>query len=428
MGAELDQIRSDDTRRSTRVVWFWSVALAVVGGTVGFLCWPESIDSSTRFETGLAAVKRQDWKTVRRCAHQLQQDDDFQAHASLLHGYDLMAAGQAEDAFVTFSQANSHPETREFAYHEAASMLYESGQFSQTILMCRQVLEWNASRTDTQRLLAAAYYDIGAMVQAISTLQVVIEQQPDDYRPHYMQATILHDFERFEDAALAYEQASWRLSQNTSARDEVLAGWGACLVRLRRYEEALKAMKPAGNGPEVEAQRAAALFSLRQSEAALKAAESALLQRPLHPEAVAVAAQCYELSGDGSRGITLLQQAAEAHPHQLELHVRLAEMLGANGQGEEALEHRKIAAKISEDRREFSHRQQALVHDETDASLRFEIAQLAVRLGKIEIARSWLRAAVGMASAKDEIRDYWQQFQQQYPLKQHSSAKSKRGD
>lgn len=415
MGLELDQGTLHDARQSSRGVWLWLVALAVVGVIIGFAMWPRSIDPAERFQTGLEAVQRGDWKTVRLCAHHLQQDNDHQAHAFLLQGYDLRAAEQSEDAFVTFSKANSHPETREFAYHEAASILYEAGEFGQTILMCRQVLEWNSARTDTQRLLAAAYYDIGAMVQATNTLQVVIDQEPDDYRPHYMQAAILHDFERLDDAALAYEQAAKRLPQDSTARDEVLAGWGKCLVRLRRHEEALAAMTTAANVPDVEAQRAVALFALRQPESALKAAESALRQRPLHPEAVTVAAQCYERSSDAKRGIALLQLAVDAHPHELELHLRLADMLGANGQSGGALEHRQIAAEISEYRREFSHKQQALVHDENDAGLRFEIAQLAEQLGKIEVARSWLRAAVGMASVTDEIRSYFELFEQRHP-------------
>jgi tetratricopeptide (TPR) repeat protein len=428
MESELERCNSSDARRSMRRMRIGFGVLAVVGVIVGLAVWPAPIGVAERFPTGLEAVKRGDWKTVRLCAHHLQQDDEHQAHAFLLQGYDLKASGQFEDAFVTFSKANSHTETREFAYHEAASMLYDSRQYSQVILMCRQVLEWNSGRTDTQRLLAAAYYDIGAMVQAINTLQVVIEQQPDDYRPHYMQASILHDFERFDDAALAYEQAADRIPPASPARDEVLAGWGACLVRLRRHKEALDAMIVAANGPEIEAQRAVALFALRQPEAALKAAESALQQNPLDPEAVAVAAQCYEHNGDADRGIALLKQAADLHPHELELHLRLADMLGANGQSNGALEHRKIAAKISEYRRDFSHKQQALVHDENDASLRFEIAQLAERLGKIEIARSWLHAAVGMASATDEIRSHFEQFQQRYPVTQNLSPTSVRGD
>jgi len=140
-----------------------------------------------------------------------------------------------------------------------------------------------------------------------------------------------------------------------------------------------------------------------------------------------VAAQCYEHNGDVERGIALLQEAADVHPHELELHLRLADMLSADGQVDAALEHRTTAATISAYRRDFSHKQQALVHNDEDANLRFEIAQLAEQLGKIEIARSWLHAAVGMASVTDEIRSFWQQFQKRHPPAQDSDSTAARG-
>lgn len=389
---------------------------------VGSVFWPKRADLSERYQIGLEAVQRGDWKTARLCAHRLFQDDEHRAHAAVLQGYEQLAAGQSEAAFVTFSDATKDPDTRELAYHEAATILYEAGQFSRAILMCRQVLEWNSGRTDSQRLLAAAYYDIGAMVSAINTLKIVADQQPNDHRPHYMEASILHDFERFDDAALAYGEAAKRVPQDAAARDEILVGWGECLVRLRRHAEAIEVMEPASSGPDADAQRAVALFALRQPDAALNAAESALTRQPHHPEAVGVAAQCYERNGDVERGIALLREAADLHPHELELHLRLADMLGANGQVDAALEHRTIAATISAYRRDFSHKQQALVHNDDDANLRFEIAQLAERLGKIEIARTWLRAAVGMATATDEIRSFWQQFQERHPPVQKSNS------
>ena len=409
-------------RPSVRRMWPWLIGLLLAGGLTVFSFWPKVTSPSERFQTGLEAARKGDWETVRLCSHRLLQDDKHLAHAYLLQGYELRARGQLEEAFLTFSKANSHPETRELSYHQAAGILYETGQFSQTILMCRQVLEWNSAHTDSYRLLAAAYYDIGAMVQAIDTLKVVAEQQPDDYRPHYMEASILHDFERFEDATLAYEQAAKRLPQNSPASTEILVGWGECLVRLRRHLEALDILQPAANTLEAEVQRAVALFALRKPEAALKSAEFALTQRPLHPEAAAVASQCYEQNGEIDRGIKLLEQAADSHPHELELHLRLAEMLSAVGKTKDALKHRKIAASISEHRRDFSHKQQALVHNDNDANLRFEIAQLAEQLGKIEIARSWLRAAIGMKSTTDEIRSDWQRFNEQHPATHDSPA------
>lgn len=409
-------------------MWIRLSLLTLVCTIVGFIWWFKPVDLDNEFQAGLQAVQQKDWNTVRSYVEQLRQHDSHQAHAFLLQGYEFRAQRQTKNAFESFSRAKSHPDTREPAFHEAASILYEVAEYSESIRMCQQVLQWNPERTDTLRILAAAYYDIGAMIQAINTLKLVIEQQPEDHRPHYMQASILHDFERFGDAALAYEQAAKRLPTASTVKDEVLAGWGACLVRLRRHADALQVMQPAANWPDVETQRAVALFELRKPDEALVAAESALKQQPLHPEAVTVAARCYELNGDAARGITLLQQAAEKHPFELELHLRLADIMSANEQLEDGLKHRKIAATISDHRRDFSHKQQALVHNDDDAHLRFEIAQLAEKLGKINIARSWLRAAVGMTSATDDIRIHWEQFQNRHPQESNPTGTSLQGN
>jgi tetratricopeptide (TPR) repeat protein len=424
MKAEQETTDSSADRKvtilSSRVLYV--VFFSAIAGTLAI--WVRPVNLADSFQTGLKAVERGDWPTVRACIRQLEQDENHQAHAALLLGYDQKAWGQSNDAFVTFSRANSHPDTRELSYHEAAAILYSSGQFTQTILMCRQVLQWNASRTDTLRLLAAAYYDIGAMAPAIDSLDSLINLQPDDFRPHYMQASILFDFERFDDAAVAYERAAERLSHVSSVKNELLAGWGKCLVRLRRYQAALDVMKLAEDHPEIQTQRAVALFALGQRAEAEERAASALRDLPSHPPAVQVAAQCYELNGRTAEGIDLLQQALDEHPHELELHVRLAEMLSASGQPDAALRHREMVATISDARREFSQRQQALVHDVDNATLRLEIAQLAERLGKIELARSWLRASAGMTSATDEVRASWEQFQQRHPAQRSSASLS----
>ena len=404
-----------DVQKSSPRSHYLRWVLPAVVLVLSFAFWLSGADLSERFRTGMQAARQRDWKTARACADALRDVEEYHAHYCLIKGFELRARGKTKEALVSFSDAHTHPDTREIAVHEGASILYSVGEYSQVILMCEQVLQWNPKRTDTLRLLAAAYYDIGAMIQAINTLKVVIEQVPDDHRPHYMQASILHDFERFGDAVLAYEQAAARISKPSPARDEILAGWGACLVRLRRHEEALEVLKPASDWADVQTQRAVALLELRKPGEALTAAESALRQQPLHHEAATVAARCYELSGDAEKGIALLQAAVDVHPFELELHLRLADMLSANGQPELGLEHRKKAAQISEYRRDFSHKQQDLVHNDNDASLRFEIGQLAEKLGKIEIARGWLRAAVGMSTVTDEIQTYWLQFQQRYP-------------
>lgn len=391
--------------------------LAMFSGALAFAFFvfrPTQAPPESVFAEGLQAAEKADWETLDDCVLRLSSIPESAPRAAVLKAFRQKADGDTDQAFLTFSQATDHPDTREIAYHEAAQLLYDQGEFGQVILMCRQVLQWNESRTKTRRLLAAALYDIGAMIQAIEALNIVIEAEPDDFRPYYMKATILHDFERFDDAELTYRAGAKHVTESNVARPEFLAGWADCLVRLRRFDEALKLLDTSNTDTRGLSVKAAALFATRQFDQALSAAEVILMREPFHPDATAVAAQCQELNGNRSQGIEMLQAAISQHPHELELHLRLSELLGAAGRTDEAVNHRERAGQIAEFRRLFSKKQQELVHDDNNADLRFEIGQLAEQLGKIQIAGSWYRAAIGMPTCTDEIRLHWAAFQQKY--------------
>lgn len=366
------------------------------------------------FEQGLTAVQSGDWEVVNDCAERLKSKSDFTAHGSLLKGFELQARGRFREALFVFSEANSHPDTREDAYHQAGHVCYQLKQYRDCIGLFSQVLQWNPDRLETHRLLAATYYDIGAMEEAINSLNHVIRLSPQDFRPHYMQATILQDFERFGDSATAFEQAARLVTPNTTVADEILAGWGDCLVRLRRFQEALDAMTAARPWPDILARRAQAHFSLRKFDEARKLAEQALLEAPNHPEAVIVAAQLYEQSSEFERGITLLEEALKQYPMDLRLHNRMADIQGSAGRTEEALIHRNRAGEIAELRAAFSEAHQAAIRDVSNAELRLRLAEIAEKLGETDIAGNWYQAALGMSPGNTQIRQQWQRFQSTY--------------
>lgn len=367
------------------------------------------------FQRGLIAVESGDWDVVADCSKRLAGNSHYRAHASLLKGFELHSRGRPEEALLVFREANTHPDTREESYHQAGVVCYELKQYSDCIRLFRQVLQWKPERLETHRLLAATYYDIGAMEQAIHSLNDVIRLSPTDFRPHYMQATILQDFERFADSAIAFEQAARLVPKGTTVADEILAGWGDCLVRLRRYQEALNAMETARSWPDILARRAQACFSLRRFEAAKKLAEQVLVEVPLHPEAVIVAAQVYEQAGEFERSINLLQETLRKHPHDLRLDHRLADVLGSAGRAADALFHRNRAGEIAKLRAAFSEAHQAAIRDVTNAELRLQLGELAEKLGETDIARNWYQAALGMSPGNLQIQQQWQQFQARYP-------------
>jgi tetratricopeptide (TPR) repeat protein len=283
------------------------------------------------------------------------------------------------------------------------------------VLLLRQVLEWNPDRTESHRLLASAWYDLGAMEQAIVSLDQVIRLEPNDFRPHYMKATILRDFERFEDASIAFKEAVDRAPAGKPVADEIRSAWGDCLIRLRRYDDALKVLEPAGEWPEVLAWRSQACFSLRRFDDAQRLADQALSKEPLQPEALLVAAMTRERSGDARAAIQMLKDGLKKSPNELRYHHRLADFYGAVGDVEAATLHRNRAGEIAELRSKFSAAHQAMVRDTGTAAKRLELARLAEALGETEMARSWFFAALSLAPEDTEIKTAWQQFQDAHP-------------
>ena len=399
------------TRWKKSVVFLFfvlSVILIVAG-----LAFRESPDEA--FRRGLAAARSENWEEVADCSRILKKHVGFATHAHLLDGFNLKSRGRLKLALAEFSRANTNPETNEESYHQGGVVCYQLRQYGDCIKLLRQVLKWNPERLEAHQILAAAYYDIGAAGMAIGSLENVIRLNDQDFRPLYLKATILLESERFGDAALAFEKAAALAPEGADAADEICSEWGNCLIRLRRFDDALAAMHSARPWPDIQARRAQACYSLRRFDEALLFAEEALKASPNHLEAAIVAAQLYERSGELDRGIRLLEECEKRYPGNLLLHQRLADLLSVAGRVEDAQFHRSRVADIAELRGLLANAHEEVAIDAGNAMLRLKLAQLAEKLEEVDLARGWYQAAMGLSPDDREIQQQWHQFQTKYP-------------
>ena len=218
--------------------------------------------------------------------------------------------------------------------------------------------DWQPDHVDALRLLAASWYDIGAMEKAIQTLREVSRLAPADYRPVYMQASILQDFERWEDASLAFAEAAAKAPAGSPVSTEIHAAWGDCLTQLRRWEQALSVLEKAGDWPAVLALKAQAMYSLRRFDEAARLAELALAKDPTQPDAVLIAAATLERQNHAAEGLQILSNCLQKHPYDLRLHHRTADLLAALERPTEAEHYRRQAGEIAALRTRFSTAQQ----------------------------------------------------------------------
>jgi|JI6StandDraft_1071083.scaffolds.fasta_scaffold05132_2 tetratricopeptide (TPR) repeat protein len=385
-------------------------AAAAAGGYF----WGQT-DPNVIYLEGRKAAELGQWAAVLENSDELGNFPDFASHEALLRAFVLKSRDQMADALVEFSKAQSHPATREESYFQGGSICYQLGQYVDCIRLFRQVLVWNPEHLEAHQLLAAAYYDIGAMGMAVDSLANVIRLQPEDFRPHYMQGTIYLEAERFADAQEAFEIAARLAPLDSTVADEVRAEWGKCLIRLRRYEDALHAMEPARPWPDILTHRAQACFSLRQFAEAKRFAQEALALSPLNPEAAIISAQIHEREGDAESGISLLQKCLANHPMDLTLHQKLGELLAGTGRVDESLVHRTRAGEIADLRQQFSLAHQNAATDASNPDLRLKLADLAEKLGETELAHGWYLAAIGMSPNDEQIQERWKQFQARNP-------------
>ncbi|MFO0999768.1 MAG: tetratricopeptide repeat protein [Planctomycetaceae bacterium] len=382
--------------------------------TVGGYLWGQT-DPNVVYLKGLRAVELGQWAAVLENSDELDRFPDFASHRALLRAFELKSKGQLVNALVEFSKAQSHPATREESYFQGGSICYQLKQYGDCIRLFRQVLVWNPEHLEAHKLLAASYYDIGAMGMAVDSLTNVSRLKPEDFRPHYMQGTIYFEAERFADAHEAFEIAASLAPLNSTVADEVRAKWGECLIRLRRYEDALHAMEPARPWPAILTHRAQACFSLRQFAEAKGFAEEALTRNPLNPEAAIVVAQIHEREGHPESGVSLLQKCLAVHPMNLTLHQKLGELLAGIGRINESLAHRTRAGEIADLRQQFSLAHQNAATDASNPDLRLKLADLAEKLGETELAHGWYLAAIGMSPNDEQIQEQWKQFQARNP-------------
>ncbi len=365
---------------------------------------PERLNSVELLQQGRELLAQGRAADVRGVIRQLRRQPESAAFGDLLDGLRLNLQGNSEDALLSFSLAGDHPQTRGEAYRTAAGILLDLGRYAEAIPMLQQALQWNPEAEDERRLLAAAYYDIGAMEPALDHLQELTRLRTDDFRPVYMMATILNDYEQFEDAVPRYEQALRLLPDRPQLRDEVLLGFCECLLRLRRFRDALQQAATGSDRVELLLVQGESHFRLREYSEAERLVDKVMSTHPGLPQAALLKAQLMDLQGDTEAAVQLLEQLVRDHPAELEVHLRLADLLAACGRADDAAGARQRANEWAVVHEEFTGLHQQLVKDTANAKLRLRLAQLAQRMQRPELAQVWARAAAGLAINDRETR------------------------
>jgi tetratricopeptide (TPR) repeat protein len=358
----------------------------------------------TAKERGWAAVRSGDWVAARQAIRELRQAPATEAESTLLHASILLKKGFPYPALDELEKVKADAGVQERALTLTGEAWYALGRHIEAQNALNLALEKNPDAVDAHRWLAASYYDMGAITDALVHLQRIAELDPSDQRPLRLIGLIYKDYERYEDAVPAYQESLRRKSDQpdwAQVRQEL----AACLIKLLRNREALQTLEPCVPSPPVLVLRAECYYALNESEQAKKCLRDVLAADPHQLDALVLAGTIALEESRHEEAIASLQLAVEHHPKDYKAHFKLAQAYAQTNRPEEAAREQKQADYLRDLRKVFADLHQVAWDHPEDMRVRLRLAQLARELDRPDLEDVWMKAASALGPIEGKDKD-----------------------
>ena len=377
---------------SRRLIVMVLLLIVVAGGWVGFSAYQKAISPEGYFAEAHAALQKNELDRVVVALDHLTQFDNYAAHCHYLRGALLLRDGKLDVALGELQYALFHPDVEVEAHVLTGQALYQMGRAREALRHWSLALTIDENSEPAHRWMAVYYYDIGAMHEAVHHLKAVSMLNLDDARSLRLMGMIHHDYDQFSEAVENFRE-SLRRDENQPDRNDILTEYAECQMELRQYEAALELLAKADPSAKVLVLTAKCHLNLGDTEKALQQTEEALALDNSNADAFLLKGRLL-LEANDAGAVAPLKLAALLEPKNFEVQFQLAQALRLAGQMEEAEAVNKLANELRDKFERFSQLNQQAVDDRANAELRVEIGELAVELGRGDLAREWFRAAL----------------------------------
>lgn len=359
--------------------------------------------STATLRDGLSAVKAGDMaraRTVIRGLRDRAHDDE----AAIVQAAILLSKDLCEPAVAVLARApdgGALATSRSLLLAEAA---HRRGRHREVAAILLPLVDRQPDAVDAHRLLAASFYDTGAIDASLRHLHQVARLAPSDPRPHRLMGLMHNDFERFDEAIPLYEE-SLRRDPDQPDRNDVRRELAACLIAQRRFDEAISVLdRPGEHSPADDVLRAECQLALGERDAALERLEQAMIAMGDGPasssadarKALVLIGSLHLEDGNPEAAIPPLERAA-SDPHDYRAHHVLARALAAAGRDDVATECAARAEAIRERRHRFAELHREAWEHPWDPDVRLRLADAAAAIGRPDLEQVWRAAAEGVA-------------------------------
>jgi Flp pilus assembly protein TadD len=322
----------------------------------------------------------------------LSSDPAFEAQAGLLSGTLMAARGEPKAAIQEAAVAAANPDTKLRAMVLLGRCLYESGQFLEAGETWTKVLELDRDNADAHRWLGAAYYELGAVREALAHLRTAAELRPNDPGPHRLIGQLCVDFWEPKTAIEAYQEAL-RRAPDRADNDEVRFALAKIFYRTNQHQEARELLSRCAITASVVALTADCEYGLGDTERAWSLLNDALQLDPEHVRALGLKGKLLIQRHRFEEAVQTLETAARLSPKDTTVLYDLGIAYHRIGQVEKSREVHQFVDQLRQFQRTYEDLSFQSVDDPRDAQIRYRLGVLAAQLDKPHLARMWLRAS-----------------------------------
>lgn len=353
------------------------------------------VDPYRNFLSGLEGTRINSTSQVRLAIDLLEREKSFVLQRKYLLGWNALQEGRFQEALRLADESKTHPDVEVEARVLAGQAAYRIGAAGNAQSYWEEALALNPDALEPHRWLGVLYFDLGAMDNALIHLRAVSRLDPADFRAERLMGLINRDYERPE-AAIVHYQESLRRSPSQPDRYMVCLELAECQIKQRNFEAAVESLTGCPDSPRRDRLLARCLLNLASLDQARNLAESSLSLEPFDLDALQLNSEIALADGNISKASDFLRRAVDKHPYSHSIRAQFAQVLGRLGNTKESEEQLQRAEELQKLWQRFSDLQIDAINRPTDAQIRYEIGLLANRLGKLDLAASWFRAALAI--------------------------------
>gem|GEM_PF-5943641 len=375
----------------------WGVLLVVVTVSawgMSYLMYPTA---DQVFDHVVSMLRQGDLVRAEKIAQEYQELLGSTEYERPLRGGLLVHAGLHQQALRYLTPEDAVGKARESVLVWAGECFFVSRDLARAEMLLRNAVAEFPSNLHAVRLLAAVYFDLGAMQLALAQLQTIQAFDPNDFRSFHTAGVIYLDFEQF-DLAVANLETALERKPPPKLRAEISLDLSHAYRRLLKYNNALALSKSTNPSPRAFAEIALSQLGLGQLDDAEKSVIAGRRFESSDPMLLRAEALVLIEQRKFDDASIVLMKLTELEPHEFDVYYKLANVyrqLGRDSEHQQALARFEELKLIRERVAVLNHKANQLPYD---ADIRHELADLCHQMGRFDLEHDWRNAA---AACKD---------------------------